>query len=223
MSIHDENWSRKLCKVLRHCALDYGFHMSSDGFVSVNALLAHNSFKGLTVERLKKIVDENEKSRFTLRMDSETGELLIRAAQGHSIPLHDDLLLKRVTCRELLPKITVHATTRKKCIEIFKSGGLCAMKRNHIHLVSYPECLGNGSSSQIRASSDTLILVDVQTAFDHGISFFWSTNNVLLTPGAPDMPGWLSTRYLKGAITRSGKPIELSLYSSIFDSSEKNG
>ncbi|KTW31494.1 hypothetical protein T552_00136 [Pneumocystis carinii B80] len=216
MSTHDKNWSRKLCKVLRHCAPDYGLHMSNDGFVSVNALLAHDSFKGLTVDQLKRIVDENDKSRFTLRMDLETGELLIRAAQGHSIPLYDDLLLQRVTCKDLLPKTTVHATTRKKCIEIFRSGGLCAMKRNHIHLVSYPECLGNGSSSQIRASSDTLILVDVQTAFDHGISFFWSTNNVLLTPGAPNTPGWLSTQYLKGAITRSGKPIELPC--TIFDS-----
>lgn len=45
MSIHDKNWSKKLCKVLRHCALDYGFHMSSDGFVSVNSLVVFSKEK----------------------------------------------------------------------------------------------------------------------------------------------------------------------------------
>lgn len=207
MSICDKNWSRKLCKVLRHRAPDYGLCMSSDGFVSVNALLAHSAFRGLTVEQLKRIVAENEKSRFTLSTNSETGELLIRAAQGHSIPLQDDLLLQRVISKEQLPKTTVHATTYKKWLEILKSGGLSVMNRNHIHLVSYPECLGNGSAPQIRASSDVLILINVETAFDDHVPFFWSKNNVLLTPGAPNTPGWLPSKYFKGAITRTGNPI----------------
>ncbi|KAG5437133.1 hypothetical protein PCANB_001109 [Pneumocystis canis] len=207
MTINNENWSRKLCKVLRHCALDYGLHMRNDGFVSVDALLKHTAFQNLTVAQLKQIVAENEKSRFILHTNPETGELLIRATQGHSIPVQDDLLLKRILSKDQFPEITVHATTYKNWIQICKSGGLCVMKRNHIHLTSYPECLDGKTVPKIRSSANVLVLIDTQTAFDHGVPFFWSTNNVLLTPGALETPGWLPMRYLKGAITRSGDPL----------------
>ncbi|KAG5519329.1 hypothetical protein PMAC_001954 [Pneumocystis sp. 'macacae'] len=207
MSVSNETWSRKLSKVLRHSAPNYGLYMNIDGFVSVNALLSHSAFRGLTISQLKQVVAENNKSRFVLHTDPQTQELFIRAAQGHSIPLQDDLLFERVVSKDQLPKTTVHATTRQKWIQICKSGGLSSMKRNHIHLASYPECLGGANVSQIRISADVLIIIDAQKAFDHGIPFFWSTNNVLLTPGAPATPGWLPIQYLTGAITRTGRTL----------------
>ncbi|KAG5440870.1 hypothetical protein PCK2_000025, partial [Pneumocystis canis] len=167
-TMNNENWSRKLCKVLRHCAPGYGLDMRKDGYVSVDALLAHTVFRGLTVEQLKQIVVENEKARFMLHTNPETGELWIRAAQGHSIPVQDDLLLKRIVSKDQFPETTVHATTHKNWIQICKSGGLCAMKRNHIHLTSYPECLSGKIAPKIRLSANVLVLVDTQTAFDHG-------------------------------------------------------
>lgn len=210
MSGLDSRWSRKLCKVLRHCAPAYGLHMSSDGYVAVDALLSHAAFRGLTLTQLKRIVDQNDKSRFVLSTSPVTGALLIRAAQGHSIQIQDDLLLQRVICIDQFPKTTVHATTRKKWDQIRKSGGLCVMKRNHIHLTSYPECLEDGSPFRIRSIADILVVVDTHMAFDDGVPFFWSTNNVLLTPGAPSRPGWLPMQYLINVITRTGESIGLS-------------
>ena len=42
-------------------------------------------FVGVSVEDLVSLVRENDKKRFTLKTDEETGLLKVRANQGHSI------------------------------------------------------------------------------------------------------------------------------------------
>lgn len=62
----DVKLSKKLAFLLRHGAEKEGLKMGTDGYVLVNELLARNDFKHTSFERVKEIVDKNDKKRFEL-------------------------------------------------------------------------------------------------------------------------------------------------------------
>ena len=77
--------SKRLSWLLRHGAIKEHLNMTPDGFVAVSEVLSHQSFRGkLTVDSLRRLVENNDKKRFTLSTSAD-GALLIRANQGHSI------------------------------------------------------------------------------------------------------------------------------------------
>ena len=53
------------------------------GFVFVDELLKLQQFKRYSENEIRKVVDENDKKRFALRLDPVTNRLQIRANQGH--------------------------------------------------------------------------------------------------------------------------------------------
>ena len=55
------------------------------GFVFVDELLKLRQFKRYSENEIRKVVDENDKKRFALRLDPVTNRLQIRANQGHTI------------------------------------------------------------------------------------------------------------------------------------------
>lgn len=55
------------------------------GFLEVSSVLAIRSKEGFTLEDVQRVVDNCPKQRFALREDTSTGELQIRANQGHSM------------------------------------------------------------------------------------------------------------------------------------------
>jgi 2'-phosphotransferase len=57
----------------------------STGFVDVDAVLKLPRFSGYCEAQIKKVVELNDKQRFSLRKNSQTGKLQIRANQGHTI------------------------------------------------------------------------------------------------------------------------------------------
>lgn len=57
------------------------------GFVFVDELLKLRQFKRYSENEVRKVVDENDKKRFALRLDPLTNRLQIRANQGHTIGL----------------------------------------------------------------------------------------------------------------------------------------
>lgn len=57
----------------------------TDGFVSVDELLAHPQFRSYSLEDIKRVVATNDKQRFKLYPNPENGLLQIRANQGHSV------------------------------------------------------------------------------------------------------------------------------------------
>lgn len=59
--------------------------MRPDGYVKVPELLAHSKYKGVTEEQVRAVVKDNDKQRYALL--EEDGVLLIRANQGHSLPV----------------------------------------------------------------------------------------------------------------------------------------
>ena len=57
----------------------------TDGFVSVSAILSLRRREGYSSADVQRVVAECPKQRFALREDPATGELQIRANQGHSV------------------------------------------------------------------------------------------------------------------------------------------
>ncbi|KAJ1391936.1 hypothetical protein B484DRAFT_425554 [Ochromonadaceae sp. CCMP2298] len=189
--------SKLLSKTLRHQAKRMGLNIRTDGRVAIDELLAHNSFRGVTVGQVMQVVEENDKKRF--EVEEISGTLLIRAAQGHTIKtISDEELLTEVTDAAELP-VCVHGTYRSALPPIL-SAGLNRMKRNHIHMaVGLPGTfgvLGEEVVSGMRGNCDVLLFVDVAKAMQAGVRFFRSSNGVVLTKGVRDS-GVLPAEFLR--------------------------
>lgn len=77
--------SKDLSWLLRHNAVKEGLHISDNGFVKVADILNHKRFRNkYTVDDILRIVETNDKQRFTIGYDKNK-ELQICANQGHSI------------------------------------------------------------------------------------------------------------------------------------------
>lgn len=145
---------------------------------------------GLTWARLQEIVATNDKQRFALTREGDDPDpsqpsagWLIRASQGHSIPIQgEDLGLERLTS----PGICVHGTFYAFYEAILQSGGLKRMNRVHIHLSSlqdFQQPGGGGPISGMRGDAELVVVVDGDLAARQGIVFWKSANGVVLTTG----------------------------------------
>ncbi|KAJ1405434.1 phosphotransferase KptA/Tpt1 [Ochromonadaceae sp. CCMP2298] len=122
--------SKLLSKTLRHQAKRMGLNIRTDGRVAMDELLAHNSFRGVTVEQVMQVVQDNDKKRFEVEMIR--GTLMIRAAQGHTIKtISDEELLTEFTDAAELP-VCMHGTYRA-ALPVILGTGLNRIKKNHIH------------------------------------------------------------------------------------------
>ncbi|KAF2890284.1 hypothetical protein ILUMI_15888 [Ignelater luminosus] len=172
---HDIWISKTLSGLLRHRAIKEGLTISSEGFVPIAQILNNRYLKSkCTIDDIKRIVVNNDKQRFTLRT-TETGELEIRANQGHSIPNLDNLELTPITNANQVENV-IHGTYFKFWNSI-KTQGLYRGKRNHIHFAS--GLLGNTNViSGIRKTVEIYIYIDLQKALSSGFLFFLSTNGL---------------------------------------------
>ena len=59
--------------------------LPTGGFLYVDDLLQLEQFHRFTQADVESVVQTNDKQRFTLETDAESGKLKIRANQGHSI------------------------------------------------------------------------------------------------------------------------------------------
>lgn len=74
------------------------------------------------------------------------------------------------------------------------------MSRNHIHFApGMPK--DNGVVSGMRGSCDIYIEIDMFAAIKDGVSFFISSNNVILTEG---VNGVLDSKYFKSVTKKDG-------------------
>ncbi len=59
--------------------------LSTDGFIFMEELLAHQQFRSFSVDDVERVVAIDDKQRFKLCNHPEDGRLQIRANQGHSV------------------------------------------------------------------------------------------------------------------------------------------
>ena len=89
----------------------------SGGFLYVDEVLSLPQLRNYTLDDVQRVVDTNEKKRFTVEPHPENGKPRIRANQGHSIEVQD-LELTPIEDAENFPE-AVHGTFTRNwpCIQ----------------------------------------------------------------------------------------------------------
>lgn len=171
--------SRYLSLILRHHPEAAGITLDEHGWADVSRLLAGMSAKQpVTMEILEEIVRTDDKQRYSFNED----KTLIRANQGHSIPV--DVELKQ----EIPPEILYHGTGEKYAASIEKQG-LLPKSRLYVHLSGDIETAVKVGK---RHGNPVVYAVRSGEMHDDGIPFFRSVNGVWLTKSVP-------VRYLQAA------------------------
>jgi putative RNA 2'-phosphotransferase len=178
MKVDDVKRSKFLSKVLRHRPEIIGIHLDKNGWVNVTELLNACRKHGVLLDRetLERIVETNEKQRFSFSKDGQK----IRANQGHSVPI--DLNLEPME-----PPDRLYHGTASRFLPSIRKRGLIKGSRHHVHLSGDPV-----TARQVGKRHGSPIILQVLAREMHwdGYTFFQSANGVWLTDFVP-------TRYLR--------------------------
>jgi putative RNA 2'-phosphotransferase len=169
----DTSLSKFLSLVLRHKPEAIQLRLDENGWAYVDELIvkANHHKVPLTLDKLKRLVETNDKKRFSFSGDQQR----IRASQGHSIEV--DLQLQQA----VPPPLLFHGTALKH-IESIKRQGLLKGRRHHVHLSADRE-----AARRVGARYGTPLVIYVDTAAMHqdNCTFFQSENGVWLTEMVP--------------------------------------
>ena len=174
-----KNTGKFISLVLRHKPDVIGLTLDEHGWADVQKLIAGINQSGdhvLDMEILEEIVRSDEKQRYSFNDD----HTLIRANQGHSIPV--DVELEEKTP----PDILWHGTGEKYVVSI-DAQGLIPKSRLYVHLSSDRETARKVGS---RHGRPVIYDIDCRQMAADGYRFFESANHVWLTKEVP-------VRYLK--------------------------
>ena len=188
---------RSLVQLLRHGAHEANVPIDDEGWVALDAALAHVNRRGksFTVADVEQSVAACAKQRMALRT-SPAGARQIRANQGHSMKdVHVEM--KRLDAASA-PEAVVHGTYRAAWAAI-REAGLSRMARQHVHFAR--DLPGeSGVISGMRSSCQVLVWVDLRACIEAGMEVFESSNGVILTPG---FDGVVPPRFFRDAQERS--------------------
>ena len=167
-----ENLSKYLALILRHKPEVIGITLDEHGWANVKDLInGINKTQHFTMGMLEKIVEEDSKQRYSFNRE----KTLIRANQGHSIPV--DVELKE--CAP--PDILFHGTGSKYCKSIDRDG-LKPKSRLYVHLSEDIDTAINVGS---RHGDPMIYKVKAKEMYDAGYKFYLSVNGIWLTKEVP--------------------------------------
>ncbi len=169
----DKDVSKFISLILRHKPETIGITLDEHGWANVEELIdgVNKANHDLDMERLERIVAEDEKQRYSFNAD----KTLIRANQGHSIPV--DVELETVTP----PEILYHGTGEKYSASIDEQG-LIPKSRLYVHLSGDIETAKKVGS---RHGKPVIYIVKSGNMQKDGIIFYRSVNGVWLTKTVP--------------------------------------
>lgn len=173
------NLSKFISLILRHKPETIGITLDEHGWASIDALLHGMSRNGYHISKdiLEDIVATDNKQRYSFNED----KTLIRANQGHSIPVDVELPEKKP------PMILYHGTGAKYVYSINKQG-LIPKSRLYVHL---SEDTDTANLVGLRHGLQPVIYeIDAKRMYDDGYKFYQSVNGVWLTKSVP-------TKYLR--------------------------
>ena len=162
------NISKFLALVLRHKPQEIGITLDEHGWAKVNSLLKG---MGISMDVLEEIVRTDNKQRYSFNEN----KTLIRANQGHSIPV--DVELEKKTP----PEVLYHGTG-VKYLDSIKKQGLLPKSRLYVHLSSDPLVAMNVGK---RHGTPVILVVRSKDMSEDGFEFFLSSNGVWLTKEVP--------------------------------------
>ena len=172
-----QNTSKFISLILRHKPEIIGITLDEQGWANVDELIAGISkTHEINREILEEIVRTDNKQRYSFNED----KTLIRANQGHSIPV--DVELEEVEP----PKYLYHGTGEKfrKAID---AEGLKPKSRLYVHL---SEDIETATKVGSRHGKPVVYRVYAGRMYENGFRFYRSVNGVWLTKDVP-------TKYIK--------------------------
>lgn len=170
--MREKDISKYISLILRHKPEVIGITLDEHGWADVNELI-EGIRKSTDFDRtlLEKIVAEDKKQRYSFNED----KTLIRANQGHSIPVDVELERKDP------PAILWHGTGEKYTASI-DSKGLIPKSRLYVHLSSDQD---TAKKVGTRHGKPVIYQVDAESMSRDGYEFFLSANGVWLTKAVP--------------------------------------
>lgn len=155
--------------ILRHKPETIGIQLDEHGWANVDELIEgiNNSGRKIDMEILEEIVRTDNKQRYSFNED----KTLIRANQGHSIPV--DVELKE----QQPPQILYHGTASRFLNSIMQDG-LKPMSRLYVHLSSDMETAMKVGK---RHGEPVVLKINSEEMCNDGIKFYLSENGVWLT------------------------------------------
>lgn len=170
--MNNKETSKYISLILRHKPETIGITLDEHGWANVDELIAGVSkTHPINMDILEQIVSEDEKQRYSFNED----KTLIRANQGHSIPVDVELEEKEP------PEILFHGTGEKYVDSINKSG-LIPKSRLYVHLSSNEETAHKVGT---RHGKPVIYKVKSKEMYRDGYKFFCSVNGVWLTKAVP--------------------------------------
>lgn len=164
---------RFISKILRHKPEIIGITLDEHGWANVDELIAGvNRTLPMDMETLEEIVRTNNKQRYSFNED----KTLIRANQGHSVPVDVELTQAEP------PEILYHGTAERFTAAI-DAEGLRPMSRLYVHLSKDAETAANVGS---RHGKPVVYEVLAGEMHRRGVIFFLSVNGVWLTKEVPE-------------------------------------
>lgn len=164
--------SKFISLILRHKPEAIGISLDEHGWADVHELIEGiGKTRPMSMEILEEIVRTDEKQRYSFNEDNT----LIRANQGHSIPV--DVELEEVTP----PEVLYHGTGEKFKASIDREG-LKPKSRLYVHLSADTETARKVGT---RHGRPVIYQVDARKMHEDGYVFYKSVNGVWLTKAVP--------------------------------------
>ena len=166
------NTSKYISLILRHKPEVIGISLDEHGWANVSELVAGiNKTQPFSMDQLEEIVRTDSKQRYSFNED----KTLIRANQGHSIPVDVELPEKQP------PEILYHGTGEKYVPSIDKQG-LLPKSRLYVHLSKDSD---TAIKVGTRHGKPVVYCVDAHQMTKDGYKFYLSVNGVWLTKKVP--------------------------------------
>ncbi|MBR6229846.1 MAG: RNA 2'-phosphotransferase [Eubacterium sp.] len=164
--------SKYISLILRHKPEAIGISLDEHGWANVEELIAGVSrTQPLDMATLEQIVEEDEKQRYSFNED----KTLIRANQGHSIPVDVEL-------EEVEPPETLYHGTGEKYVASIDEQGLIPKSRLYVHLSPDEETAKKVGQ---RHGKPVIYTVKSGEMYKDGILFYRSVNGVWLVKDVP--------------------------------------
>lgn len=173
-----------IARILRHSPETVGVTMDEHGWVNVEDLIygvRKAGFESFCLDQLITLVATDNKERYTLNEE----HTLVRANQGHSIPVDVELYYLSLNDIEKVP-ILYHGTSTRR-MQSINLRGILKMGRNYVQLSTDINTAFNvGNRHNRKHPGDVAIyVIDVKKLFSCGYEVLRSVNNVYLVEHVP--------------------------------------
>ena len=155
--------------ILRHKPSEIGITLDKHGWANVQDLIAgiNNTGRKIDMATLEEIVRTDNKCRYSFNEN----KTLIRANQGHSIPVD-------VEFKQAIPPDMLFHGTATRFLNSIKQQGVKPMNRLYVHLSKDVETAINVG---IRHGKPAVLEINTKQMCADGIKFYLSDNGVWLT------------------------------------------